>query len=76
MLGGVLTEYGSWRWCLLLNLPLTVAVLVPAALLLIESRTAHPLLPLRVVADRARGGAYPEPRASPGWRPSPPGAGS
>ncbi|MFE1170507.1 MFS transporter [Nocardiopsis sp. NPDC058789] len=117
VLGGVLTEYGSWRWCLLLNLPLTVAVLVPALLLLtesrssgvrrydvpgavtaalgvgslvygvslaagagwrepaplafgalglamlglfvlIESRTAHPLLPLRVVADRARGGAY------------------
>lgn len=40
VLGGVLTEYGSWRWCLLLNLPLTVAVLIPATLLLTESRSA------------------------------------
>lgn len=43
--------------------PLTIAMLVAAAALLsafvaIESRAAQPLLPLRVVADRARGGAY------------------
>ena len=43
--------------------PLTIGMLVAAAILLsafavVESRAAEPLLPLRVVADRARGGAY------------------
>ena len=43
--------------------PLTIAMLAASALLLaafvaIESRVAHPLLPLRVVRDRTRGGAY------------------
>ncbi len=42
---------------------LTIVMLVAAGLLLaafaaIESRVAHPLLPPRVVADRARGGSY------------------
>ncbi|GAA4966517.1 MFS transporter [Yinghuangia aomiensis] len=116
LLGGVLTEYASWRWCLLVNVPiailaivaampimresrahgdtrydipgavtvtlglaalvygftraaeeswtdsLTVAMLVIGVALLvvftyIESRTNHALLPLRIVADRNRGGA-------------------
>jgi EmrB/QacA subfamily drug resistance transporter len=117
LLGGVLTEYLSWRWCLYVNLAfagvavagastllhnvaqrerpridipgtvagstglfalvygfshaetsgwtagLTLGMFALAAILLtsfvlIERRTSHPLLPLRVVLDRDRGGAY------------------
>jgi len=117
ILGGILTETLSWRWCLYVNLvfaiptallalrllvnepnlrrppidvpgtltataglfalvygfsnsethswghPVTIAMLAAAAVLLvafarIEARVAHPLLPLRVVTDRVRGGSY------------------
>ena len=117
LLGGVLTEYVSWRWCLYVNLlfavptaivaysllhnivpehrprldipgtitattglfalvygfshaettswgnPLTVAMLAGSAILLtsfilIQQRSKNPLLPLRIVLDRGRGGAY------------------
>jgi EmrB/QacA subfamily drug resistance transporter len=117
VLGGLLTEYLSWRWSLYVNLVfagvaiygalryfdnerpavrpkldvigtllasgglfgivfgfshastadwtslVTVTSLVAGVLLLTgfavaESRVAHPLLPLRVVTDRTRGGAY------------------
>lgn len=119
VLGGVLTQYVSWRWCLFVNVPIallaaaaavvtvprqdaaagprrydvagaltvtaasvalvygvTVAgegagwlspaplgLLVVAAVLLVtfvhlERRTASPLLPLRVVTDRLRGGSF------------------
>jgi EmrB/QacA subfamily drug resistance transporter len=117
ILGGLLTQYVSWRWTLLINVPIAIAaaffatrlvresrtergstydipgaltstlgllalvygftkaetdhwgspttlsfVMIGVALLvvfaLIERRTANPLLPLRVVADRNRGGSY------------------
>jgi EmrB/QacA subfamily drug resistance transporter len=117
LLGGILTEWLSWRWALYVNLlfaipaatmawrlvvsqphpgrprldlpgtltasaglfalvygfsnaemnswgdPVTIVMLAAAVVLLaafvaIESRTANPLLPLRVVAHRTRGGSY------------------
>ncbi|MCW2522266.1 MAG: transporter [Frankiales bacterium] len=119
ILGGVLTEYASWRWCLLVNVPIAVlaavaavryvhesraegdtkydipgailvtgglvslvygfteaakegvgwaaastlgflglAVVLLVAFVVVEARTASPLLPLRVVLDRNRGGSY------------------
>lgn len=36
--GGVLTEYASWRWCLILNVPLAVAAVVAAVPLIRESQ--------------------------------------
>jgi EmrB/QacA subfamily drug resistance transporter len=117
LLGGILTEYASWRWCLLVNAPValfaaiagarlaresraagdrrydlpgavsvtlglvavvygfqeayqsgwsatsTLGLLAAGVALLvlfvaIELRTAHPLLPMRVLADRNRGGSF------------------
>jgi len=115
--GGFLTAYASWRWCLLINVPIALLAAVaasrvipdsraegktrydiPGALLstaglvslvygftkavtdgwssattltligvglillatfvLVEARSAYPLLPLRVVLERSRGGSY------------------
>ena len=119
LLGGVLTEYANWRWCLLVNIPIALIALalaiplvpeskadgdtsydLPGAVVvtlglvslvygfteaakpdkgwgspqtlgfifggvallvvfvLIERKVKNPLLPLRVVLDRNRGGAY------------------
>ncbi len=117
LMGGVLTEYASWRWCLLVNVPiavvtavaaaavvreskakgntsydipgtltvtaglaslvygftkaesdgwrstttlsfLAIAVVLLGAFLLIEVRSKNPLLPMRVVRERNRGGSY------------------
>lgn len=40
LLGGVLTEFFSWRWCLLVNVPLVALGLVAGWVLLAESRAA------------------------------------
>ncbi len=117
VLGGVLTQYASWRWTLLINTPialiaafmasrviresrvdvrhsydlpgaltstaglfllvygftmvashgwgstltvslLTGAVVLLVAFVIIELRVAHPLLPLKVVLERNRGGSF------------------
>ncbi|WP_229403442.1 MFS transporter [Micromonospora okii] len=117
LLGGVLTEYANWRWCLLVNVPVALVALVAAVPLVpesrahgdtrydvpgavvvtaglvalvygftraaeegwgdpgtlaliaaglallavfvvIERRSSHPLLPMRILLDRNRGGAY------------------
>jgi EmrB/QacA subfamily drug resistance transporter len=119
LLGGVLTEYANWRWCLLVNIPVALVALalaiplvpeskangdttydIPGAIVVtlglaslvygfteaakpdegwgsattlgfiaagvvliavfifLQTRARNPLLPLRIVADRNRGGAY------------------
>jgi EmrB/QacA subfamily drug resistance transporter len=117
IIGGVLTEYASWRWCLFINAPiavvtallaipvvqesksegeahydipgavtvtagllalvygftkaaqdgwsagttvllLAISVVLLAAFVVIEARTADPLLPLRVPLDRSRGASF------------------
>jgi EmrB/QacA subfamily drug resistance transporter len=115
--GGILTQFASWRWCLLVNTPIAIfaavaayrlvseskgvnegrydlpgaltstiglvslvygvteaeskgwgspitlvllaaAVVLLTAFVFIERSTSHPLLPLRVVTERNRGGAF------------------
>jgi EmrB/QacA subfamily drug resistance transporter len=117
ILGGALTQYASWRWTLLINVPIAIVAAVAAtryvtesrstqrhgydipgavtvtggllalvyaftkagsdgwsssttllffaaaalllvAFVMIEMRVAHPLLPLRVVLERNRGGSF------------------
>jgi EmrB/QacA subfamily drug resistance transporter len=117
ILGGVLTEYASWRWCLGVNVPIAIgaalaaipvvresradgdrrydipgavtvtlglvalvygfttasedgwsspqtvgliasSLVLLAAFVVIETRTSHPLLPMRIILDRNRGGTY------------------
>ncbi len=117
IMGGVLTEYASWRWCLLVNVPiailaamvavpivheskahgntsydipgaitvtgglvalvygftraaesswtagstlgyLAIAVVLLAAFVFIELRAKNPLLPMRVILERTRGGSF------------------
>ncbi len=115
--GGLLTEYASWRWCLLVNVPLallaavaagrvihesresgstrydlpgaflstlglvslvygftkassdgwsagptllvlSIAVVLLVSFVVVETRSSNPLLPMRVVAERNRGGSF------------------
>ncbi len=117
IMGGVLTEYASWRWCLLVNVPIAIltavaalsivreskahgntsydipgavtvtgglvalvygftraaqsswtagstlaflgiAVVLLVAFVLIEMRAKNPLLPMRVILERTRGGSF------------------
>jgi EmrB/QacA subfamily drug resistance transporter len=37
--GGLLTQYASWRWCLLVNIPISAGAAVAAFRLITESRT-------------------------------------
>jgi EmrB/QacA subfamily drug resistance transporter len=39
ILGGVLTQYASWRWCLLINVPIAIFAAVAAVPLVTESKT-------------------------------------
>ena len=38
LLGGLLTEYANWRWCLLVNIPIAVLAIVGAVTILKESK--------------------------------------
>ena len=117
LMGGVLTEYASWRWCFLVNVPIAliaaafatrivneskahgdatydvpgaitvtaglaslvygftlastdgwtdvttvsfigIAIALLVAFVVIQMRSRHPLLPLRILLDRDRGGAF------------------
>ena len=117
ILGGVLTQYASWRWTLLINVPIAIVAAIAATrfvtesrssvrhgydipgavtvtgglvalvyaftkagldgwastttlaffgigavlltlFVLIERRASHPLLPLRIILDRNRGGSF------------------
>jgi len=40
ILGGVLTEYASWRWTLLVNTPIAIGTAIAAVLVVRESRAA------------------------------------
>src|SRR5229473_1649819 len=55
--GGLLTTYASWRWVLFVNVPIGAAVAL-AAFAVIETRSPQALLPMRLLRDRTRTGAY------------------
>jgi EmrB/QacA subfamily drug resistance transporter len=39
ILGGALTEYASWRWCLLINVPIALVAFVGGTILVTESKS-------------------------------------
>ena len=41
LLGGVLTQYASWRWCLLLSAPMALATAAAASRTVVESRSTR-----------------------------------
>jgi EmrB/QacA subfamily drug resistance transporter len=38
ILGGALTEYASWRWCLLINVPIAIVAFIGGTILVTESK--------------------------------------
>jgi len=54
ILGGALTEFFSWRWCLGVNTPIAILVAILAIKFVKESKAQA----LRVVTERNRGGSY------------------
>jgi EmrB/QacA subfamily drug resistance transporter len=38
ILGGALTEYASWRWCLFINVPIAIAAFIAGTILVTESK--------------------------------------
>ncbi|HEX3996000.1 MAG TPA: MFS transporter, partial [Acetobacteraceae bacterium] len=41
ILGGTLTEYASWRWCLFINIPIAAVAFVAGTILVTESKSAR-----------------------------------
>src|SRR3954447_13333885 len=39
ILGGALTEYASWRWCLYINVPIAIAAFIGGTVLITESKS-------------------------------------
>jgi predicted MFS family arabinose efflux permease len=58
VLGGVITEWLSWRWVLFINVPIGVAVLVITPLFVGETRVRQPITPLRLFTDVSRAGSF------------------
>jgi EmrB/QacA subfamily drug resistance transporter len=40
ILGGTLTEYATWRWCLLINVPIAIVAFLGGSILVTESKSA------------------------------------
>ncbi len=58
LLGGVLTEYASWRWCLFVNIPIAIGAVLAAIPILKESKVAggtHYDIPGAVLATAGLG---------------------
>lgn len=71
LLGGILTEYWSWRWCLLVNVPVAVITIVAVAAVVKESKaegdTRYDLPGAIVVALGLGSLVYGFTRAEHGW---------
>jgi EmrB/QacA subfamily drug resistance transporter len=42
ILGGALTEYASWRWCLFINIPIAAVAFIGGIMLVLESKATRP----------------------------------
>jgi EmrB/QacA subfamily drug resistance transporter len=42
ILGGALTEYASWRWCLFINIPIAAVAFIGGIILVLESKATRP----------------------------------